>query len=381
MPVELNFELKEKFDNLLDYEEFKLNNPNFTISHTKYSNKCEICMKVHRMKIQYARCSSSNCLNIDSCGMRYKICTCLDNDEVKYQKRFFYTYGQHNNYLFVRKQRGITRLVKDLIEDVINLYDTKPKRIEMKLYANYKSEIDVMPTLEQIQTYIKNRRKMIGECNSIDMLNEYVSKLHYNKKTEFDQLFVFGDEIGNGTDENHFHLGFTSLKLLKRIDEFNNRGCYHIDATYKIIKYSYPMIVFGFSDIQRQFYPVCFMFTSHEQQEDYDFFFDSFLRLCEKFKVNFKPKYIVGDGSKAIANSVRSHFKDSLYIMCWFHLRMNVKKKKNLIPADKYATIMKEINELHMSKCEASYKLLLRSTLGKWRKDSSLIAFHDYFKK
>ncbi len=43
-------------------------------------------------------------------------------------------------------------------------------------------------------------------------------------------------------------IGFTSKKLLKLIAKFGNRGCWHIDATYKIIKYCYPLIVIGFTD-------------------------------------------------------------------------------------------------------------------------------------
>ncbi len=46
-------------------------------------------------------------------------------------------------------------------------------------------------------------------------------------------------------------------------------GVFHCDATYKKVKVGYPLSVFGISDINRKFYPLCFMFTSSETNQDY----------------------------------------------------------------------------------------------------------------
>ena len=75
-----------------------------------------------------------------------------------------------------------------------------------------------------------------------------------------DNMTVFGQDLGDTTTSNRFHL-LTSLKLLKLIDEFDNRGFQHVDATYKIIKYCYPLIVLGFTDLNFRFLPVAFLFT------------------------------------------------------------------------------------------------------------------------
>lgn len=108
-------------------------------------------------------------------------------------------------------------------------------------------------------------------------------------ETEDDDLYVFGEDIFDGSDENHFHLGLTSVKLLQRINELKNNGCFHIDATCRIVKYSYPLIVFRLSDIERKFFPLAFMFTTYEQQEDYDHFFMSHINECNRFNINFNP--------------------------------------------------------------------------------------------
>ena len=57
---------------------------------------------------------------------------------------------------------------------------------------------------------------------------------------EDNSMFCFGEKIGTGTDTDHFQVGFTSLMLLKRIIW---SGMFHIDATNKIIKYFYQIII------------------------------------------------------------------------------------------------------------------------------------------
>ncbi len=59
------------------------------------------------------------------------------------------------------------------------------------------------------------------------------------------------------------------------------KGLFHIDATYKIVQYNFPLIVLGVTDINRTFHPICFMFTSHETEDDDDHFFDRLLIECD----------------------------------------------------------------------------------------------------
>jgi hypothetical protein len=61
--------------------------------------------------------------------------------------------------------------------------------------------------------------------------------------------------------------------------ESMSKGVFHIDATYKIVKYNYPLIVLGYTDLNRTFFPVSFMFTSHEQTADFEHFFESFKKV------------------------------------------------------------------------------------------------------
>jgi hypothetical protein len=60
---------------------------------------------------------------------------------------------------------------------------------------------------------------------------------------EEDDFFVFGQDLGDDSKNSHLRLGFTSMKPIKLINKFGNKCVWHIDATYKIIKYCYPLIV------------------------------------------------------------------------------------------------------------------------------------------
>ncbi|CAF1037438.1 unnamed protein product [Brachionus calyciflorus] len=102
---------------------------------------------------------------------------------------------------------------------------------------------------------------------------EYLETLT-NKVNTDDDLVVFGVKkenglykVGSGSDDDHCHFGLTSKKLIKNLVDGT---IFHIDATYKIVKYCYPVIVFGFTDIARKFHPIAFMITTHEtQSRDY----------------------------------------------------------------------------------------------------------------
>ena len=62
--------------------------------------------------------------------------------------------------------------------------------------------------------------------------------------------------------------------------------------------------VFGITDLQRQFHPICFIITSHETEQDYDHFFDSLKDVCQEFEFNFEQIFICIDAWSATANSV-----------------------------------------------------------------------------
>ena len=120
----------------------------------------------------------------------------------------------------------------------------------------------------------------------------------YSEELANDELYCFGVEYGDGSDEDHFHVGFTSKSMLSRV---NGACVYHCDGTYRILKISYPLMVLGVSDIDRKFFPVAFMISSHEKNEDYTHFFKEVKIAADTNDLDFTPSYMTIDASKAMA--------------------------------------------------------------------------------
>ena len=179
------------------------------------------------------------------------------------------------------------------------------------LRTKYKNKVDLMPKYDQIVNHIRYRREQGGNSKNLDQVKEFVKKKRYNPVTcEDDTMFCFGERLGTGTDNDHFQLGFTSVLLLMRLLW---SGMFHIDATYKIIKYFYQLIIFGITDLNRCFFPIAFMVTSHEKTGDYIHFFKSLNKIAsqlvpgprEDFQFKFEPKNIVSDAAKSIAKAIK----------------------------------------------------------------------------
>ena len=60
------------------------------------------------------------------------------------------------------------------------------------------------------------------------------------------------------------------LNSLKLASE--NNSIFHFDATYKILKYYYPLIVFGFTDATRRFFS--YVYVHQPRKKDFTHFFE-----------------------------------------------------------------------------------------------------------
>ena len=54
--------------------------------------------------------------------------------------------------------------------------------------------------------------------------------------------------------------------------------------------------------------------------------------------------------------------------MCWFHLKLNIKKHKNLIPEEYYNDVLRDINLLHLSRSETKFNETLSKVSKRWDK-------------
>jgi hypothetical protein len=161
--VKYEYELVEKFNSINEFKQYRNENLPFASQRGKTEN-CNMCHgMIHKMKTSYYICSNKPCLEIDICPVQYKTTTCLKNKDPERQKlKLLKLKGKdHNSTEKENKVRGLTEKVKQAIEDIINDYDAKPKRIFIRLTTKdkYKDIIDIKPTLLQIQNYINYRRQ------------------------------------------------------------------------------------------------------------------------------------------------------------------------------------------------------------------------------
>ena len=196
--------------------------------------------------------------------------------------------------------------------------------------------------------------------NRIENVKELISKNLYDEALLDDDYFFFNvkfDEnnqpiVNTGKDDDHLHIHMTSKRLFSNIDK---NGVHHIDGTYKITRNGFPLILYGVTDIQGHFHPICFVVSSHENETDYEHFYDGLIRLADQLNLEFSPDYIMQDAWRASYNAVKKFFPDCKVLMCYFHVVDNIRKHKKLIPIDKYEELKDDITEIHMSSNEKEF--------------------------
>ena len=148
-------------------------------------------------------------------------------------------------------------------------------------------------------------------------------------------------DIGDGSDENHLHVCMTSRKLMSNIE---SNGIHHIDGTYRITVYGFPLIVYGVTDQCGQFHPICYMITSHETEDDFDEFYQGLIELAEVMDLSYDPEFIMQDAQTASRTAALKHFHGVKILMCYFHFKKNVKENcKHLMEKEEYSELQVDL--------------------------------------
>ena len=177
--------------------------------------------------------------------------------------------------------------------------------------------------------------------------------------------------IGDGRNNNHLNICLTSKALMKNC-ELN--GVYQIDATYKIIKNRFPLMVFGNTDFQGKFHPICFMVSSHETEEDFFNLYSGLIELADKMGISFEPDYIMQDACQASYNAAIKLFNADI-LMCYFHVLHNVRKNIKHLNNNDYECLISDIRGIHYSTNNENYLKLLLSFKKKYRNDPKVLAY------
>jgi hypothetical protein len=81
------------------------------------------------------------------------------------------------------------------------------------------------------------------------------------------------------------------------------------------------------------------------------------------------------DACHASFNAVKALFQISIVLMCYFHVKLNLKKNKNLLPADLFDEFSHDVDELHYSTSEEIYKERLDEFKEKWNEHEAMMTY------
>ncbi len=137
------YKLSATFDTHKEFNEYiKTEKISFAIEKSSLI-KCSICnSSTHQMRYKIARCNDKSCNSENACERQIKLLYCQKRETVVY---FFK--GNHNADDNVRQPHfhGMSQKAKEKVEDLIFNYDTRPKRIHIKMTKqNEKNKIEIL---------------------------------------------------------------------------------------------------------------------------------------------------------------------------------------------------------------------------------------------
>lgn len=151
------------------------------------------------------------------------------------------------------------------------------------------------------------------------------------------------------------------------------------DGTYKLNWRGYPVTVFGTTDKRKKFHLIAMGFSSHEKQKDYSFFFGLIKNATsELFDKDILFEVLVSDAAGAIINGFEAIYGMQLHIMCFFHVKQNVEKKKFTNTTNKNL-IAQDLKILQLCPNQEAFETASNLFCAKWATKEK--EFVDNFRK
>ena len=146
-----------------------------------------------------------------------------------------------------------------------------------------------MDHLQQYFLHLVKFKKNLGGDDDFEIVVNFVKEIEYFHGIGENVSFSFGCKYGNRDDNDHLIYNFTSISLLKNIQNNYYQSIiriYHIDGTHKVVK-RYVLIVFGTSDINGHLHLISLSIFSHETEEDFKHFYAKLFELCSMLNILF----------------------------------------------------------------------------------------------
>ena len=70
------------------------------------------------------------------------------------------------------------------------------------------------------------------------------------------------------------------------------------------------------------------MISSHETQNDFERFYEDLINEAESLYVNYEPEMVMQDACPASKHALLNFFPQVKFLMCYFHVKKNVRDHK-----------------------------------------------------
>ncbi|RHY94559.1 hypothetical protein DYB26_011271 [Aphanomyces astaci] len=364
----------------------------------------------HQMTTRYLHCKCrSASRGSPECSKFFRIVECLSGGHST-----VWTCGEYAACL-VKPRNKMTKKIRNAFDALFKLGCT-PSQARHKL----KEDIPAleMPSLKSAQNRHRYfRQKVLLEHNSPSVMCDLLVQHRFEDDVAPTTYFAFGYDVVNGRpsvgfggSSGVFKVGVTTKALLYQMNRSVDTFLFHWDATYKINKLAYPVLVCGVSDVARVFHPVAFFLIGKESTSEYAWairsLIDIYLAVVGR---PLKIKFVMGDAAQAPAQSllvaqpssssglaehpgqgqqaalaivaVRIELGVEHILMCFYHCLACVHKRLNGLTLTAKSLAFKYIYDMHYARNQDELSRSWQAARGEWLSCDELIAkdFTWYF--
>lgn len=188
---------------------------------------------------------------------------------------------------------------------------------------------------------------------------------------------------------NPLTIGFSSKTLIRSLDQPMDYML-HLDATFKLNKRGFPVIVIGISDMRRQFHPVSVYIVSDVKKGRWasavQSTLDMFCTITGHMLTNLK--YVMMDADDAQRNAceeilAKTLAEQPISTMYFFHVMQNVRKRTSHMTACTKRQVYRHVYRIHYSRQAEDYETRVGDATSYWEQnqDDQIASFGEYFKR
>ncbi|RLN89317.1 hypothetical protein BBJ28_00023230 [Nothophytophthora sp. Chile5] len=303
-----------------------------------------------------------------------------------------YALGEHISRAVSPRRKKLTRRQKKVCIEFVDL-GHKPARIQTDIQRIFKLDEASTPELLVIQNFVSYySRKQQSNHDRYRDIRSSVRAMGYTGYEDDDTPFTFSatpdnegkPTTGRGSDSDPFFVAISTKKMVKRLDRDPASFILHMDATFKLSQVDYPVLVIGISDRHRSFHLVALCVTSQLESCHYAQALASLRRIFTTLTSKaLRIQFVMGDADGAQRNAVDAVFgHDSTYqyLMCFFHVLLNLHKRTCSMPKLLSAQVERDVYALHFTTSLQEYTEWKKVVLGRWENTPALGEFAKYFK-